>query len=454
MYRLIIEKQPSLDHEWYERLSTMSTEASEIYYALAPAESHLEQQKKLFFESGMAANPNLRPSLPNPELYEIHKAELLNLQDDITSHEANWLVQTAYVDRISELCLQLDLLLAAHRHDAEKFFQCNKALYGRPSEAIFGAVCAWLARFAEDQLSHPDKAIVQAATNLLEQLPAARGNAELLTPPLDTFKTVQKLHDQPGGYLEKLFANVSLPPVIDQSTGDKYVRQVLQNIGCSYGIMESSSPYWGVSHTERAVLHPQAYKNTIESFTGVLIHEIGSHLVERMNGLHQPLKLLALGLNRYDACNEGRAYLREQLVYDSPADLMQQHSWRHIITLHLAASLASGLDKTPYDFCRTYKVINAVDLLWELLHNLPLGIATEVAHDESWKTVTRVLKGTDGTGGAYLKDIVYLEGNIKCWQAAERNPGIILLGDLGKFDITRHDHLDLLRQLGILPDTT
>lgn len=451
MYRLIIEKQPSLDHKWYERLSAISNEAAEVYYPLMPSDAHLEQQRKYFYENNLSVNPDLRPDLPDPELYTIRKAELTNLQQDILASEPNPHIQKAYYDRINELILQLDMLLAAHYHDAEKFTFCNQALYGKPSEEIFAAVCAWLARFAEEQVSHPDERIVAAAKNLLKQLPTNRSNADLLVPPIDTFKAVQKVHDSAGGYLEKLFTDVALPPVVSETTGDEYVRQVLQNIGCNYGIMESSTPYWGVSHTERAILHPRSYQNTPESFTGVLIHEIGSHLIERMNGLHQPLQLLAIGLDRYDVCNEGRAYLREQLVYDSPSELMQQHSWRHIITLHLAISLASGLDGETYDFQKTYKVINAIDTLWELLHGLPPEIAAEVAHDESWKTVTRVLKGTDCTGGAYIKDIVYLEGNVRCWQAAAKDPNVILLGDLGKFDITRPDHLELLRQLDILP---
>lgn len=450
MYRLTIEKQSSLDHKWFNRLSKISSEAAEVYYFLQPPEAQLERQRKYFFANDMSVNPDLQTTLPDPELYEIRKAELTNLLNDVVAGESNPYIQKAYYDRISELILQLDLLLAAHRRDTEKFTQCNQLLYGQPSAEIFAATCAWLQRFAEEQLTHPNKDVVNAAKNVIAQLPTVEGNADLLIPPLGTFMAVQKLHDEPKGYIEQLFTNVALPPVITQATGDEYVRQVLENIHCDYGIMESSSPYWGVSHTERAVLHPESYQHSPETFTGVLIHEIGSHLIERANGLHQPLQLLAIGLDRYDACNEGRAYLREQLVYDSPSELLQQHSWRHIITMHLAVSLTCGLAGSAYDFKEAYKVINSIDMLWYALHNLPLIVATDVAADETWRTLTRVMKGTDGTGGAYLKDIVYLEGNVRCWQAAKQDPSVILLGDLGKFDITRPDHLELLRQLEIL----
>jgi len=66
----------------------------------------------------------------------------------------------------------------------------------------------------------------------------------------------------------------------------------------------------------------------------------------------------------------------------------------------------------------------------------------------------RALKGTRGTGGAYMKDIVYLEGNIRCWQIAATHPERILYGDIGKFDITNERHIRALQQLHILPEST
>jgi len=40
-----------------------------------------------------------------------------------------------------------------------------------------------------------------------------------------------------------------------------------------------------------------------------------------------------------------------------------------------------------------------------------------------------VLKGIEGE--TYMKDIVYLEGNARCWQIAAVKPERILDGDLG-----------------------
>jgi len=58
-----------------------------------------------------------------------------------------------------------------------------------------------------------------------------------------------------------------------------------------------------------------------------------------------------------------------------------------------------------------------------------------------------VLKGIEGE--TYMKDIVYLEGNARCWQIAAVKPERILDGDLGKLDISRQDHLEILKFLNI-----
>ena len=57
-----------------------------------------------------------------------------------------------------------------------------------------------------------------------------------------------------------------------------------------------------------------------------------------------------------------------------------------------------------------------------------------------------MLKGTDGTGGAYLKDTVYLEGNVAVWQV----PELIPEGDKGKYDIANPRHTESLVRLGVI----
>jgi hypothetical protein len=81
-----------------------------------------------------------------------------------------------------------------------------------------------------------------------------------------------------------------------------------------------------------------------------------------------------------------------------------------------------------------------------------LRVAREAAQKKTDTLLLRVLKGTDGNGGAYLKDIVYLQGHVANWlTAASSGPDAISDGDLGKFDINNARHNDALRAVGLLP---
>ncbi len=450
-YQLIRQEVSALDAVWFARLEAIAAEASEVYYPLEPQPVYLEQTRAEFFAGGRHTNPKLYPQLAGSALYAERLVELGELKADIEAGESNAAIRQAYVLRIAELEDQLRLLLAAGDRDDEAFQAANERIYHGPDSDIFAAVCAWLRVVADEQSEHPDTSIRNVAKQILSTLPNPGQTETLLVPNTGNFQRLRALHTAPGGYWSQLFRSVHVPEVVSELTGDALVEQVLRNIGSDYQVLESSNVNWGVSHRERAVIHPATYRSNKDVFEGVLVHEIGSHLVERMNGFAGPLRLLASGLDRYDACNEGRAFLREQLVYDEPTYMLRSNSWRHIITMHLAISLACGLHDHRHTFAAIFEVLNPIDLLWQYLQGATGDTAREQADMETWKTLTRVLKGTDGTGGAYLKDIVYLEGNVRCWQIAETQPEMILYGDLGKFDIARADHVALLRSLEILP---
>ncbi len=450
-YQLIRQEVSALDAVWFARLEAIAAEASEVYYPLEPQPVYLEQTRAEFFAGGRHTNPKLYPQLAGSALYAERLVELGELKADIEAGESNAAIRQAYVLRIAELEDQLRLLLAAGDRDDEAFQAANERIYHGPDSDIFAAVCAWLRVVADEQSEHPDTSIRNVAKQILSTLPNPGQTETLLVPNTGNFQRLRALHTAPGGYWSQLFRGVHVPEAVSELTGDALVEQVLRNIGSDYQVLESSNVNWGVSHTERAVIHPVTYRSSKDVFEGVLVHEIGSHLAERMNGLHGPLRLLASGLDRYDACNEGRAFLREQLVYDAPTYMLRSNSWRHIITMHLAISLACGLHDHRYTFSEIFAVLNPIDLLWQYLQGASGSEAQERADSETWKTVTRVLKCTSGEGGAYLKDIVYLEGNVRCWQIAETRPELILYGDLGKFDIARADHIALLRSLEILP---
>ncbi len=141
-------------------------------------------------------------------------------------------------------------------------------------------------------------------------------------------------------------------------------------------------------------------------------------------------------------------YPRIQDYVDQPDWKPTKASWEYRIAIHLIISLASGLYERTYEFAELYHILTILFRFWTAKRGE--AIDETVIHDGAWSMATRALKGTDGHGNAYLKDIVYLEGNIRCWQVAATHPEMIFSGDRGKFDIANPRHIQALTQIGIL----
>lgn len=112
---------------------------------------------------------------------------------------------------------------------------------------------------------------------------------------------------------------------------------------------------------------------------------------------------------------------------------------------HLAISLAVG-----YNDGRRYRLPEIYDLLYRLYYfwrsrRHPHDTNNELfARKEAWLLTVRLLKGTNGQGGCYQKDLVYLEGGVKIWQLAAHESAIVLFGDKGKFNLLDREQVDLV----------
>jgi hypothetical protein len=227
-------------------------------------------------------------------------------------------------------------------------------------------------------------------------------------------------------------------------------------VGSDFALTDSPVGLWAVLQSKGQVIRPADFSLTKQAFMSIVGHEVGSHLLEATNGAHSHLRLLESGLDHYEAGNEGRAVMREQIVYEHVRDYIGQPewsptkaSWEYRVAIHIAVSLAVGMYERPYNFAEVYQVLTVLFEFWTTKRGF--NVDRSAINHGAWSMAMRALKGTDGQGGAYFKDIVYLEGNVRCWQAASTNPEIIMWGDLGKFDIANKKHVSALKNLGILP---
>lgn len=449
MYNLTYEPSPARDQQWFDRLSPYF---DELYISLGVPGDKLVAMQHDFEHT--AFNPDLRPLQHEPARLTKTIRELRLLRHQAAS-DPDELIAAAYTAKIDELSAQYELLAASVSGDTATSATKNRWLYGSADDVILAGVTAWIRQLATHTLEHRVRHVADSARHTLAVVPDLGGSTDDILPDKDVFMKVRQAHFRTGGYIDALFgqgAPERLPTTVTPSSGDELTRQAIMNVGSDYSLTDSTDYLWGVIHNRKTVVRPVGYSLSREAFMGIVAHEVGSHLLERENGIRQPLRLLSAGLDRYESSNEGRAFLREQIQFTDSTTMTQQISWEHITLLYLSAALADGGAGTPHlDFKQLYRIIVAVLRLFKA-GRFPDDSrrAERLALDEAWQICTRAMKGADTNGGSFNKGMVYLRGNLQAWNLAATDPDVIFLGDAGKFDIGRPDHRSILAGCGIL----
>ena len=427
-----------LDEAWYGRLQDISATVDETFALLEPTPDELAVKREQFERSGYTESPSLYPSSDVIERLRAPKEAFRALLSDIKTTEKNPLVRDEYIAYIDDALLNMELVEAAARRDDTAYEALNMRLYGRPDENMHRAVVAWIRNDTEVSIADDTGLLRELGEKVLLQLPNTAGDTRIIIPSDDTFRKVRKLHFDNDGVYTQLFGENGLPSaeVIKQEEGDLICRQALDRIGAgNYEIADAPNVTWAVSRLPRRLYRPRGYQLTRNDFIGLVGHEIGSHILESINGARQPLRLLEMGLAGYLKGNEGRGLLREQVVYESITEALAQPAWEYCIMKHLAISLVLGYGDERYDFVRLYDLLYGLYRFWRERRYPSHPINEEYSREHAWFLTVRILKGTDGKGGCYQKDIVYLEGIAGLWRLAAISPDIIVLGDQGKFNL-------------------
>lgn len=435
------------DTTWFLRYDQLLRTVGETYDLLEPSPTILATRLAEFTASNYSYIPNLASD--KPDLPKLKKAQqqATALRDDILTEESDELVRTTYLSALEALELNIRLATAGATGDMAVYREACEQLYGHPDQTIFDAACAWIRDDAlATSVGHSDL-LTHLRDNVLAAIPRSNGKYQTLIPSEATFLAVKQSH---ATYYAELFGQEGLPtePYIDELVGNDICRRVLRNIGSDYHMAASDNNIWAVLPSRKQVVYPRGYRLDRDEFVGIVCHEIGSHVLESVNGTKSPLQLLSSGLAGYEKGNEGRAFLREQIVYDHERIFLRQFSWEYIVLLHVAVSFAAGLNKQPYDFAQLYDTLYKLYYFWRERREPRATNNETFARQEAWYLAVRIFKGTPGDGSAaYLKDTVYLEGNVKCWQLAATDASLIVSGDQGKYDISNPVHIEILREL-------
>lgn len=446
--------QPAVDSELEQSLDALVGGYEATYAAMT-----LPSERKTAVVEAWAQGEDLPLTLdaPNEDTLHMRQAALREWKRELIERtDVDPTIKQLYRWKVNEHIANINMLIASSVGDMRSFTRWNEFIYGKPDEDIYRAALDWVANDAEVILADDiqPQSVKNAADDVLSLIGEKRGYRELLSPDETVFEKVREDHMRTTGYYGLLLAGVKIPDEkITTEVADPIIRQVLNNIKSSKGIRDASGASWSVAGD--AVLRPKTMNMPPMRFMGLgLGHEV-SHEIERVNGSRGPIAMAKEGLPRHELGNEGRSVIREQVPYETFDQFGKLVRWRDILRRHIAISYASGVgEDAPMPSSEVYTLMNAIDRMYATKSRPDDGEqAMAVAHKKTSDLLVRVLKRTDGKGGAYLKDKVYLEGNVACWlSAAQRGPQAIAEGDYGKFNINDPTHLAALRKFGLLPE--
>lgn len=438
-----IRDASALDETWYARLEQYG--AFQGYEYLDGDKSYRDEQKQAFL-TGEIANPVLDyPKINLVRLAEDEEA-LLILKRDLLLGEANEVVKQAYRWKLNMKIAELRMLRAVALDDMNRFKRYSEFIYGKPSREVFAGTVEGLRRDATEALASESPDLIQAAHGLLELLPADLPDGKIEALPsqetvervrTETLREMQNLLPAEGHESRKYLAE-------EIKTVFEGVLQSMNAEGWSVVVDTGSKSGISVDQEKKAVKIPESRSLSFQKLRTLIAHELGTHVARRLNGERSKLRLLGLGLDRYEQGEEGVATMREQVLEGEIEDFTGLEG-------HLAIALASGLDGSPRDFREVYTVMERHFYFKALKAGKPPDQARTSAQTNAWNRTVRTFRGTDckTKGVCFTKDIIYREGNIGVWNLVKTETEELERFSIGKYDPTNERHIWILNQLGL-----
>lgn len=435
------EVSKALDEEWYTRFKEIG--AFQAYEYFEDPSSARASEKKHFL-AGEKENPDLHyPSL-DLEQINVREERLLGLKDDVLAREKNEVIKNIYRWRINEKLAENRMLRAAALSDMRRFRRYSEFIYGKPSPEIFSHLLSVLRKDLERLKTNSSDNVRSEIDSFLAQLPDMPAT-DIGSIPEDIESEVQALANQEISDL------IVLP---EKNEGERYdaqdvqaaFEQALQKLEAVGWLVRIESGRAGINtnQEQKLVQIPEKQSRLAKSLQGIVLHEAGTHVRRRVNGERTRLKLLGLGLDRYEGGEEGIARMKEEALAGKSKDFAD-------LAPHLAIGLARGVDGTPRDFRQTFKIMERYWYFQSLINGKSAEDARSRSGNDAWITTVRTFRGTDckTPGVAFTKDIIYREGNIAVWEALEKNRPEMHRWNIGKYDPSNPRHIWVLDQLGI-----
>ncbi len=411
------------DAQWFTALRSFSLPTAVRSYAIKPV--NMRSCFNTFVASGKKINPQFEYLFLDENANAVAKGKLLSLRSKILQEEAQKSISTLYLQKVDELLLSLDMLSATATADYSQFSMYTEKLYGSLDKTIFDAVLS-------DMAGHSP--YIKDLQIRVQRHPSSHSDV-FVVPTADTISSAEK-------YLEPL--QFLTEQSHDTYTADQVVEIWNENL-------QKVAPKWrckvstrtntiNVRNKSQVILIPKKARYSADKIHQLYAHEVGVHVRRYENGFKSPLQLLAIGLAGYQAAEEGLAIMSSQLVAGE-----FRFSGRD---KYFALGVATGLfDGKSRDFQETFAFLEPYYIDRFSRHNR--DDVDIVATEYVWRLCVRIFRGGNPAlpGLCFLKDKLYLEGNLRMWAAMAERPELFESVLLGKYDPTNQLQQELLREL-------
>lgn len=412
-----IEATEAIDTKWYEQFEAIGR--FQAYEYLDGDKENRNAQRQQFLSKDIE-NPTLDYPKIDTEKLKSTETALRALKKDILKEETNEIVRQLYRWRVNEKIGELRILQAAAEGNDRNFRRYSEFVYGQPSEEVFAYTVQSIQSITAQHKEAENPELQQAAMDLLEALPQNLPDAKISELPsteqleLARQETLRELGD---------LINIEFLSEEKQYNAEEITevfQSALENLkaeGWKAVIDTSSKTSISVDQEQRAIKIPESRQLVFQQLQTLIAHEAGTHVARRIAGQRSKLKLLSLGLDRYERGEEGVATLREQAIRNKITDFAGLDG-------HLSIGLAYGLDGTPRNFRDVFEISKKFSYFFQIKKGKTKEEAQKIAENYAWNRTVRTFRGTgcNTPGACFTKDIIYREGNIGTWDVIRDNP--------------------------------
>jgi hypothetical protein len=392
--------------------------------------------------------------------FEEQESKYIGILEDLRTHPEipgkHYRVYEAYISRslnVLELMKQARIFRTAESKDEkaqaeQEFKRLNHELYG----GVDPRVAASMAReIADDTANAENPVIIQLRKEFLALLPQELKNKDdgylRLEPSSEAKATVQRavesIYSPLLKHADKLIDDLSK---LENKPADK-LKLYPQALAVIFQtIIDNEFPDSGwktVVETANAI-HVNAVTKTLKvpesrvsaspaKARGLVVHEIGVHMLRSIIGEKADLIPLRYGLAGVSNAEEGIAKVMESAVTDDASRI----GYQHYLTAYL---LGSGLDfRSAHDVMWRYKVLDAyLDMPQSEINEEFI----QKQERNAFKFMFRAIRGTNEL--PWHTNLSYFRGTQKVWDYIESHqddPDLITMLFMGKIDPTDSEHL-------------